>query len=306
MEQKQAQPWSQQLQKPQPTNPAMPSSTKIDGKVFEDILSNPQPVSEEKVGIDVLVFGDTSVGKTTFAMSCPEPIFVIDTEKRANKTKKYHFAGKDVRIFDPIEIKDDYVDDADAINYPASIDNITNFMVALNKKIQAKEITQGTLVVDSLTDIWKWVQEWGKERLVRIGKMNRETMAIKNQFDWGIMNGKNARLMMLFRNVTKGGLNFIGTARETNVPDYVQSSQTIKLPTEKIRCQKDVPFDFSSLINLRVQRVKTPTGFSAKYLSTIVRLDTINVNKPPIEGIDFEKVKALIEGLPKEIKDNKK
>ena len=304
MEQTQAQPWSQQVQ-PQPSKPVVPSSTKIDGKVFEDILSKPQPISEEKIGIDVLVFGDTNVGKTSFAMTFPEPIFIIDTEKRANKTKKYHYANKDVRIFDPIEIKDNYVDDEDAINYPASIDNITNFMVALNKKIQAKEITQGTLVVDSLTDIWKWVQEWGKERLVKIGKVNRETMAIKNQFDWGIMNGKNARLMMLFRNVTKSGLNFVGTARETNVPDYVQSSQAIKLPTEKIRCQKDVPFDFSSLINLRVQRIKTPTGFSAKYLSSIIRLDTINIDKPPIEGITFDQIKTLIEGLPKEIKDKK-
>lgn len=253
----------------------------------------------------MLFFGDTNVGKTCCAMTFPEPIFIIDTEKRANKTKKYHYAGKDVRIFDPVVIKEDYVDDADAINYPASIDNITNFVVALNRKIQSGEIKQGTLVVDSLTDIWKWVQEWGKERLVKIGKVNRETMAIKNQFDWGIMNGKNARLMLLFRHVTKSGLNFVGTARETNAPDYIQAKQAVKLPTEKIRCQKDVPFDFCSLINLRVQRMKTPTGFNVKYLADIIRLDTINVNKLPIENISYEKIKEMIDNLPKEIKEKK-
>ena len=162
-------------------------------------------------------------------------------------------------------------------------------------------IKEGTLIVDSLTDIWKWVQEWGKARLAKIGKVNRETMAIKNQFDWGIMNGKNARLMTLFKHVTKNGLNFVGTARETNIPDYVATKQT-QLPTEKIRCQKDVPFDFGSLLNLRVQRMKTPTGFTVKYLADVIRLDTLEYNKAPIENINYNKIKELMTKLEEEMK----
>jgi len=300
----QVKPNSQQPQSPQPKsegiNP-MKKATVIDGKAFEELLSKPQPIADENRGMDVLFFGDTNVGKTFSAMTFPEPIFVIDTEKRADKTKKYHYPGRDIRIFDPVVIKQDYVDDEDAIDYPSSIDNITNFVVALNRKIQAGEIKEGTLIVDSLTDIWKWVQEWGKARLAKIGKVNRETMAIKNQFDWGIMNGKNARLMTLFKHVTKNGLNFVGTARETNIPDYVATKQT-QLPTEKIRCQKDVPFDFGSLLNLRVQRMKTPTGFTVKYLADVIRLDTLEYNKAPIENINYNKIKELMTKLEEEMK----
>ena len=300
-----AQPWSQQIQKRPQESKIAPPSTKVDGKVFEEILTKPQPVSDMKTGIDVLLYGDTNVGKTYCSMTFPEPIFVIDTEKRAEKSKKYHYPGKDIRIFDPVTIKDDYVDDEDAIDYAASIDNITNFVVALNRKIQSGEITQGTLVVDSLTDIWKWVQEWGKVRLAKKGKLDRELMSIKNQFDWGIMNGKNARLMMLFKHVTRKGLNFVGTARETNVPDYVQANQTAKLPTEKIRVQKDVPFVFSSILNLKLRRIKTPTGFNTKYLTDVVKLDTLDYNQPPIENIDFEKIKGMLEKLAEDTKEKK-
>jgi len=300
-----AQPWSQQIQKQPQESKIAPPSTKVDGKVFEEILTKPQPVSDMKTGIDVLLYGDTNVGKTYCSMTFPEPIFVIDTEKRAEKSKKYHYPGKDIRIFDPVTIKDDYVDDEDAIDYAASIDNITNFVVALNRKIQSGEITQGTLVVDSLTDIWKWVQEWGKVRLAKKGKLDRELMSIKNQFDWGIMNGKNARLMMLFKHVTRKGLNFVGTARETNVPDYVQANQTAKLPTEKIRVQKDVPFVFSSILNLKLRRIKTPTGFNTKYLTDVVKLDTLDYNQPPIENIDFEKIKGMLEKLAVDTKEKK-
>ena len=302
MEQKQA--WSQQVQ-PQPNNSTTSPTAKVDGKKFEDILSKPQPLSETKTGIDVLLYGDTNVGKTFCSMTFPEPIFVIDTEKRANKTKKYHYAGKDVRVFDPVEIKDNYVDDADAIDYAASIDNITNFVVALNNKIQSGEITKGTLVVDSLTDIWKWVQEWGKVRLAKKGKLDRELMSINNQFDWGIMNGKNARLMMLFKHVTNKGINFVGTARETNVPDYVASKQAAKLPTEKIRVQKDVPFVFSSIMNLKLRRIKTPTGFTAKYLTDIIKLDTLDYDSQAIENINYDKIRGLLDELAKKTVEKK-
>lgn len=276
----------------------------IDVSEINDLLSKPQEISNAPQGIDVLVFGDTDVGKTFFGMTFPEPIFIIDTEKRADKTKKYHYPNKDVRVFDPIVIKDDYVDDEDAIDYPSSIDNITNFMVALNKKMQSGEITQGTVVVDSLTDIWTWIQHWGKERLAKKGRIDKELLTIKNQFDWGVPNGKNARLMALMKHVTSKGINFVGTSREAKTPDYVeQKSSKVGLPTEKIRTQKDVPFIFSTILHLRIQRAKTPSGFQVKYMADAIKLDTLDYSKESIENINYKKLDDLIKEAGKAAKE---
>ncbi len=294
----QNQAWSQQIsQTAQQTSKATKSETRISAETLQSLISNPQPITDLHTGIDVLLYGDTNVGKTFSSMTFPEPIFVIDTEKRADKTKKYHYPDKDIRIFDPVVIKSKCINDEDAIEYTASIDNITNYMVSLHNSIQAGEIKQGTLVVDSLTDIWKWVQEWGKEKLAKKGKIDRELMAIKNQFDWGLMNGKNARLMMLFKHVTTKGINFIGTAREQHLPSYVTEKQTAKLPTELIRVQKDVPFVFSTILNLKLKHFKTQTGFQTKYLTDVIKLETLEYNKEPIENIDYGKIKKLIEDL---------
>lgn len=304
-------PWSKQVTETKEvkqevvnnTTLPQPSPTKVDGKVFEELLSKPQPLVEVEKGIDVLVFGDTNSGKTFFSMTCTEPVFVIDTEKRADKMRKYHYPGKDVRIFDPVVVKENYVDDEDAIDYPSSIDNVSNFLVALNSKIQKGEITKGTLVVDSLTDIWTWVQAWGKDRLAKKGRLDKDLLIPKNQFDWGLPIGKLSRLMTLFKHVTNKGIHFVGTARETNTPEYIEDKQVVaRLPTDRIRVYKDVPFVFSSIINTKMQRVKTPTGFQTRYVAEVIKLDTLEYKKEAIENLNFEKLKTLISELAKETK----
>ena len=58
-------------------------------------------------GLDVLVYGDSNTGKTYFASTFPEPVFFIDTEGRANKTRQFHFPGKVIKISSPMEIRAD-------------------------------------------------------------------------------------------------------------------------------------------------------------------------------------------------------
>ena len=299
-----SQPWSESVNKTGVTPPKTVANqvvaTGVHQQSIEEInnlLDNMQPVDKINKKPDVLVYGDTNAGKTFFSMTCPEPIFVIDTERRADKTKKYHYPNKDIRVFNPVVIKTNYVDDEDAIDYASSIDNITNFLVAMNQKIQEGKIKEGTLVVDSLTDIWKWVQEWAMVRLAKKGRVDKDLLKIKNQFDWGVPNGKNARLMDLFKNVTSQGLVFVGTSREQHTPEYIEVKALAGLPTDKIRVQKDVPFGFGSIVNLRMQRKKMPEGFKNSYFADIIKLDTLEYNGNAIENFNYEKLLNLIAEL---------
>jgi hypothetical protein len=281
-----------------------PIKKPLDTTAIEDFFNKKQEVLKEETGMDVLLFGDTNVGKTFVSMTFPEPIFVIDTEKRAEKSKKYHFPGKDIRIFDPVTIKKNYSSVDDAIDYEATIDNISNFIVALNRRIESGEIKQGTLVFDSLTDLWKWCEDWAKERLARKGKVDKDILKLNNQFDWGLATDRHRRLLTIFREVISSGMNFVATAREANVPSYVvesekNNSSLVALPTKKIRTQKDAAFAFSTVLNLRLRRLKIENGFQNKYLTDVLKLDTLDCKKDSIENISYDKLKVLILELSK-------
>ncbi len=293
-------------QKPIQGTGASPQPIKkpLDTTAIEDFFNKKQEISKQETGMDILLFGDTNVGKTFVAMTFPEPIFVIDTEKRAEKSKKYHFPGKDIRVFDPVTIKKNYSSVDDAIDYEATIDNISNFVVALNRRIESGEIKQGTLVFDSLTDLWKWCEDWARARLARKGKIEPETLKLLNQFDWGLATDRHRRLLTVLREVTNKGLNFVATAREANIPTYlsddVKNASSMKmLPTDRIRTQKDTAFVFSSVLNLKLRRMKLENGFQNKYLTDVLKLDTLEYKKEPIENISYDKLKVLISELAK-------
>src|SRR3990167_234221 len=101
-----------------------------------------------------LLVGDTGSGKTYTAMSFPEPIFIIDTESRAMQTKYYNYKDKDIKIFEPIQFKTQYkADDEDPLDSHATIKEISKFIISLANKVKSGEITKGTIIVDSSTDI---------------------------------------------------------------------------------------------------------------------------------------------------------
>jgi hypothetical protein len=91
----------------------------------------------------VLGYGNPGTGKTHFGFTMPEPVFCIDTENKAHSiTDKF---DKEIYLFE--------VD-----NYDEAINALSQSLDAL-EKYQTEEGVRGTLMVDSMSNMWDWAQQ---------------------------------------------------------------------------------------------------------------------------------------------------
>jgi hypothetical protein len=91
----------------------------------------------------VLGYGNPGTGKTHFGFTMPEPIFCIDTENKAHSiTDKF---DKEIFLFE--------------------VNNYDEAKNALNQSLDAleaywnEEDVRGTLMVDSMSNMWDWAQQ---------------------------------------------------------------------------------------------------------------------------------------------------
>lgn len=91
----------------------------------------------------ILCWGPPGMGKSTMGFSFPEPVCVIDTENKAADLKK-KFSGKNIFIWTP-----DGFDDA-----VQARDEALNLL----EEYEAQTDEKGTVVVDSMSDMWEWSQ----------------------------------------------------------------------------------------------------------------------------------------------------
>ena len=258
--------------------------------------------------MDVLVYGPSNSGKTYFACTCPEPIVILDTEGRANLTKKYQFPNKNIEVVELLEVKEEFIPKSlsDAIDISGTIDKITQEIIRLNRKAKSGEIKGGTVVIDSLTDIWSWAQYKGKDDLAKAGKVDMNLCSLKFAPDWSIINGINYRLVIGLRNLLRYGVNVIGTARFGEIPDFA-AEKMATTPTfeSEIRSQKDTAFWFSTIVKLHLQkqRVLDKSEVKLKYLSEIKKLETFDIKETDvIEGFNFQKLKEIREKYREQVK----
>ena len=124
------------------------------------------PIAEavKHTGIKTLVWGPPGVGKSYFALSCPEPIRVISTEGGISQLYK-QFEGKDIQVMEcsepytePLEIQGKKDTDPFSVDPVVSLEKIDAATMAL------KDVKDGTIVVDSISDIWEWMGIWLKAK----------------------------------------------------------------------------------------------------------------------------------------------
>lgn len=199
--------------------------------------------SEKRETHTYLFYGGQGVGKTFTALTSPdEPVFVIDTEMRSDLTANEKFEDKDIRLYEPVEISFEDVDPEnpmeDAIDIPKTLDNINNAVISLVNGYREGELEGGTVVVDSVSDLWDWVMEAGKLRLMEANEVDEATFRLENQMDWGGIKSRHYKILTALRVLTKKyDVNVILTAREKERPDYADGGGE-----HYIRCEKSVPF----------------------------------------------------------------
>jgi len=138
--------------------------------------------------IKLAVHGRPKSGKTRFALTCPPPIYVIETEPGLRPLIKL-FPDKEIYFIDVYEPDYSGVFEVDSTKTLAKIDASVKL---IRQKICENPDSVGTVVVDSVTDIWKWVMEWMKVEILKIDK----TARVRQQWDFGYANSKYQNIMM--------------------------------------------------------------------------------------------------------------
>ena len=167
-------------------------------KIDVKALFEPIEKTAEKRGLKLGVYGEPSSGKTHFALTAPEPIYILDTEAGVSPLKS-SFKGKKIFIMDVFQKGQN-----------GERDEVECF----EKIIQAidwiyENVKEGTVVIDSGTDLWKFAQTYGKVKLFNLKPRDR----LKYRFDWGaITNAYEQRIALLIHSP----LNFIITGKIAN------------------------------------------------------------------------------------------
>lgn len=165
----------------------------------------PLKAAEEKRGLKVGIYGDFGTGKTHFALTAPEPVFIIDTEM-GSALLSHNFEGKDIKVLDVAE--------TDAT---ASYEKISD---AIDLIAEQKDV--GTVIFDSATDLWEICQEYAKINIFKIKPEAR----LAQQWDWGVINKLYMKMIM---KLLRLDCNMIITAREAEV--YAGAGQ----PTSQVK-----------------------------------------------------------------------
>lgn len=200
--------------------------------------------AKEDRGIKVLSYGNFSTGKTHFALSSPQPVYIIDTENGASP-----LANKfpDAKVINISSMEGTDTDDKDEVK------NFENFQQAIDYLVSLPDKDIGTIIVDSLSDIWTWAQGYAKTKVFKIPIEDR----FKQQFDWGIPNNliRKPILKLINKNC-----NVILTAREGEIYDGPgQPSGRFKPET-----QKKIPFYVDIVLRHEMKFINKQLQFQAK------------------------------------------
>lgn len=241
-------------------------------------LSTAEPMKHLKMAVT----GRPKTGKTRLALSCPSPIYVIETEPGLKPLMKL-FPDKEIYYIDAYEPDYSGVFEADVTKTLAKIDAAVKI---IRKKCYEDPNSVGTVVLDSVTDVWKWVMEWMKLEILKIDR----TARVKQQWDYGHANTKYQNIIMQLIALPT---HVVLTAQDKE--EYAGAGQPSGIYEPSWMWQTPQWVDLR--INLvKLQNVKEQ---SIKYVGTIIESRHMDDDKVSLAGeviydIDFDKVMSLV------------
>lgn len=141
------------------------------------------------------VWGGPGRGKTYTVCSAPPPVYVLETEYGISQLFK-QFPEKDIKVVHVnVASGDDIVQDA-----CASLALVEEALDAL------ADLTEGTIAIDSVSDVWQWVQMRMKSEILELGPTARIQ---PSDYTWGNVYYK--KIMMKARSI---GTHLVLTAHE--------------------------------------------------------------------------------------------
>jgi len=268
-------------------------STLFPTEVSEEVKKPPLFTPLRKLGQKrkpkIGVWGDTETGKSHFILTCPEPIYVIDTEFGISPLA-HKFKDKEIYVMETF-IEDPETMKADPLKSLSRVEEAVDSL---------RDVEEGTIAIDSGTDLWQWCEAYMK---AEVGEIGRKML----QWDWQIANKryKNLMLKLLSRNTV-----FVITAQPQEL--YLGPGQRTGIYVP--RWQKQTPFWMDVVLHMEKKplispepKVKSSSQFDrlkyiqqprrAKYIATVEKCRFERQFNKQVEDMTYDKLEAILKEL---------
>ena len=122
-------------------------------------------------------FALDKVGKTHLCLSAPRPIYFFDTENKAHIAIEQLEDSSDIHLFNLLtEVKDSKGN----VDKDKAIDMLRDTLRGI------KNLEEGTIVIDSLSSVWAWIQHWFNTS----PEIQRNSSGIPYRFEYGRPNSR--------------------------------------------------------------------------------------------------------------------
>lgn len=280
--------------KPKPKTTQKPEKEQVNSKKPVDPLSKFYTDRTIFKGMSWLIYGDSDDGKTYLLSSAANlgRLDIIDTETRALDTRDLEFPETKypIKIVEPVVFRhiDNISDDNDPIDLEATFNNMYEFAVTYATEVDKGNIPPGSFIgIESMTDMWDWVQSAGKQRQASIKK--KEVEELGDDIEWSSIKDKHMKFVLVLNRLRTKGINIIYTARRGDVDANAKSRE--------IRSEKNLPYHVQNHIKVQTETVD---GEKIKYC-IIERLMTHST----YERVDWPTFGDLMERAEKTIEDTR-
>jgi hypothetical protein len=250
------------------TKPEMFKETEQKTKV-NNLFKTPNEVLPRRK-LKIAIAGEYETGKSHFVLTCPPPIYVIDTEYGIPPLLP-KFKNKEIYVCEAVV--EEYDDEGNLrINPIKSLEKVVKAVDSL------KNVNEGTIAIDNVSDVWFWEE-------CRMKEMIEEKARKMCQFDWRIANEHYTEL--LTKCISRETV-FVATGRTR--PVYMGTEFTgIYEP----RWSEKTPY----LVDVVIWLEKRRTVESAKpirYIAKITKCRSERMFDKEIEDITYDKLVEVL------------
>jgi len=256
--------------------PSLAGAEKVQSKTVEIPTRDPsvffKPVKEIEVvkALKVSGWGEIESGKSYFAQTFPEPIYIIDTELAAASLAFEHFPDKDIRIME-VKIVDPDTDE------PRPLECLKEMEAAIRS---LKNVNEGTVVIDTITDFWSWMHVWVESTAEIRYKKTGKAMRV----EWGKANERYKYFVM--RLIAKKSLNVVLLGQDKKK----YSSKGDETGTTEPRWMWNTPN--WSYVNIHFFKVKTEIPM--EYKATLTKCRWNRAYNKTVDDLTYDKLLKIL------------
>lgn len=232
--------------------------------------------AEKKRGLKILCYGSFSTGKTHFGLNTPGPVYAVDTENGMGPLSNKFEDVKVVVVGDKTNNDSNKAEQAEVENF-VKVEQSINYLIDPNNGLEI-----GTVVIDSLTDVWSYTQAYMKVKKFKIDIVDRP----KQQWDWGVIN---ATFQSIVTRLINQNFNLILNARANEVYAAAGQPSGQYVPA----CQKNTPYWADIVLYFEKKIVGGKLVRTAKITKCRKNGD---LEGKVVENPTFEKIQKMIDG----------